>query len=101
MFKSLISCINIFFCSILIFFYISKIFFSATISENLVTIINNNYADSIKIRIGSKNLPAKNIIQEFVFCSNEEGKITELKSIFHRQIDFPVLVFIDGVNKIK
>ena len=80
---------------------ISKIFFSATIAENLITIINNNYADSIKIRIGSKNLPAKNIIQEFVYCSNEEGKITELKSIFHRQIDFPVLVFIDGVNKIK
>ena len=80
---------------------ISKIFFSATISENLITIINNNYADSIKIRIGSKNLPSKNIIQEFIFCSNEEGKINELKNIFHRQIDFPVLVFIDGVSKIK
>ena len=80
---------------------ISKIFFSATISENLTTIINNNYADSIKIRIGSKNLPSKNIIQEFIFCSNEEGKINELKNIFHRQIDFPVLVFIDGVSKIK
>ena len=80
---------------------ISKIFFSATISENLITIINNNYADSIKIRIGSKNLPAKNIIQEFVYCSNEEGKINELKNIFHGQIDFPVLVFIDGVSKIK
>ena len=80
---------------------ISKIFFSATISENLINIINNNYADSIKIRIGSKNLPAKNIIQEFDYCSNEEGKINELKNIFHRQIDFPVLVFIDGVSKIK
>lgn len=80
---------------------ISKIFFSATISENLIEIINNNYADSIKIRIGSKNLPAKNICQEFIYCSNEEGKITELKNIFHRQIDFPILVFIDGVNKIK
>ena len=80
---------------------ISKIFFSATISENLIEIINNNYADSIKIRIGSKNLPAKNIVQEFIYCSNEEGKINELKNIFHRQIDFPILVFIDGVNKIK
>ena len=80
---------------------ISKIFFSATISENLITIINNNYADSIKIRIGSKNLPSKNIIQEFIYCSNEDGKINELKSIFHRQIDFPVLVFIDGISKIK
>ena len=80
---------------------ISKIFFSATISENLINIINNNYADSIKIRIGSKNLPAKNIVQEFVYCSNEEGKINELKNIFHRQIDFPILVFIDGVSKIK
>ena len=80
---------------------ISKIFFSATISENLITIINNNYADSIKIRIGSKNLPSKNIIQEFVYCSNEEGKINELKNIFHRQIEFPVLVFIDGISKIK
>ena len=80
---------------------ISKIFFSATISENLISIINNNYADSIKIRIGAKNLPAKNIIQEFVYCSNEEGKINELKNIFHRQLDFPVLVFIEGVSKIK
>lgn len=80
---------------------ISKLFFSATISENLIEIINNNYADSINIRIGSKNLPAKNIIQEFIYCSNEEGKITELKNIFHKKIEFPVLVFIDGVNKIK
>ena len=80
---------------------ISKIFFSATISENLIEIINNNYADSVKIRIGSKNLPARNIVQEFIYCSNEEGKITELKNIFHKQIDFPILVFIDGVNKIK
>ena len=80
---------------------ISKIFFSATISENLIEIINNNYADSVKIRIGAKNLPARNILQEFIYCSNEEGKITELKNIFHKQIDFPILVFIDGVNKIK
>ena len=80
---------------------LSKLFFSATISDNLIQIINNNYADSINIRIGSKNLPAKNIFQEFIYCSNEEGKITELKNIFHRQIDFPILVFIDGVNKIK
>ena len=80
---------------------ISKLFFSATISENLIEIINNNYADSINIRIGSKNLPAKNIIQEFIYCSNDEGKITELKNIFHKKIEFPVLVFIDGVNKIK
>ena len=80
---------------------ISKIFFSATISENLIEIINNNYADSVKIRIGSKNLPARNIIQEFIYCSNEEGKITELKNIFHKKLDFPILVFIDGVNKIK
>ena len=80
---------------------ISKIFFSATISENLIEIINNNYADSVKIRIGSKNLPARNIVQEFIYCSNEEGKITELKNIFHKHIDFPILVFIDGVNKIK
>ena len=80
---------------------LSKIFFSATISENLIEIINNNYADSVKVRIGSKNLPAKNISQEFIYCSNEEGKINELKNIFHRQIDFPILVFIDGVNKIK
>ena len=80
---------------------ISKIFFSATISENLIEIINNNYADSVKIRIGTKNLPARNIVQEFIYCSNEEGKITELKNIFHKQIDFPILVFIDGVNKIK
>ena len=80
---------------------ISKIFFSATISENLIEIINNNYADSVKIRIGAKNLPAKNIVQEFIYCSNEEGKITELKNIFHKKIDFPILVFIDGVNKIK
>jgi ATP-dependent RNA helicase DDX52/ROK1 len=80
---------------------ISKLFFSATISENLIEIINNNYVDSINIRIGSKNLPAKNIIQEFIYCSNEEGKITELKNIFHKKIEFPVLVFIDGVNKIK
>jgi ATP-dependent RNA helicase DDX52/ROK1 len=80
---------------------ISKLFFSATISENLIEIINNNYADSINIRIGSKNLPAKNIIQEFIYCSNEEGKITELKNIFHKKIEFPVLIFIDGVNKIK
>ena len=80
---------------------ISKIFFSATISENLIEIINNNYADSVKIRIGEKNLPAKNIVQEFIYCSNEEGKITELKNIFHKKIDFPILVFIDGVNKIK
>ena len=80
---------------------ISKIFFSATISENLIEIINNNYADSVKIRIGSKNLPSKNIMQEFIYCSNEEGKINELKNIFHRQIDFPILVFIDGVDKIK
>ena len=80
---------------------ISKIFFSATISENLIEIINNNYADSVKIRIGAKNLPARNILQEFVYCSNEEGKITELKNIFHKKIDFPILVFIDGVNKIK
>ena len=80
---------------------ISKIFFSATISENLIEIINNNYADSVKIRIGAKNLPARNILQEFIYCSNEEGKITELKNIFHKKIDFPILVFIDGVNKIK
>ena len=80
---------------------ISKIFFSATISENLIEIINNNYADSVKIRIGSKNLPARNIVQEFIYCSNEEGKITELKNIFHKKLDFPILVFIDGVNKIK
>ena len=80
---------------------ISKIFFSATISENLISIINNNYADSIKIRIGSKNLPSRNIIQEFIYCSNDDGKINELKNVFHRQIDFPVLVFIDGVPKIK
>ena len=80
---------------------ISKIFFSATISENLIEIINNNYADSIKIRIGSKNLPARNIVQKFIYCSNEEGKITELKNIFHKKLDFPILVFIDGVNKIK
>ena len=80
---------------------ISKIFFSATISENLIEIINNNYADSIKIRIGAKNLPARNILQKFIYCSNEEGKITELKNIFHKKIDFPILVFIDGVNKIK
>jgi ATP-dependent RNA helicase DDX52/ROK1 len=80
---------------------ISKIFFSATISDNLISIINNNYADSINIRIGSKNLPSKNIIQEFIYCSNDEGKINELKNVFHRQIDFPVLIFIDGVSKIK
>ena len=80
---------------------LSKLFFSATISDNLIQIINNNYADSINIRIGSKNLPAKNISQEFIYCSNEEGKITELKNIFHKKIEFPVLVFIDGVNKIK
>ena len=80
---------------------ISKIFFSATISENLIEIINNNYADSVKIRIGAKNLPARNILQEFIYCSYEEGKITELKNIFHKKIDFPILVFIDGVNKIK
>ena len=80
---------------------ISKIFFSATISENLIEIINNNYADSVRIRIGAKNLPARNILQEFIYCSNEEGKITELKNIFHKKIDFPILVFIDGVNKIK
>ena len=80
---------------------ISKIFFSATISENLIEIINNNYADSVKIRIGSKNLPARNIVQEFIYCSNEEGKITELKNIFHKKLDFPIIVFIDGVNKIK
>ena len=80
---------------------ISKIFFSATISENLIEIINNNYVDSVKIRIGAKNLPSRNILQEFIYCSNEEGKITELKNIFHKKIDFPILVFIDGVNKIK
>ena len=80
---------------------ISKIFFSATISDNLSTIINTNYADSIKVRIGSINLPAKNISQEFIYCSNEEGKINELKNIFHKSINFPVLVFIDGVEKIK
>ena len=80
---------------------ISKIFFSATISDNLSNIINNNYVDSIKVRIGSINLPAKNISQEFIYCSNEEGKINELKNIFHKAINFPVLVFIDGVEKIK
>ena len=80
---------------------ISKIFFSATISENLIQIINNNYADSINIRIGSKNLPSKNIMQKFIYCSNLEGKITELKNIFNQGLDFPVLVFIDGVEKIK
>ena len=80
---------------------ITKAFFSATVLENIGEIITSHIFDSIKISIGKNNIPAKHIYQEFIYCTNEEGKLIGIRNLFHEKIEFPILIFVEGINKLK
>ena len=80
---------------------ITKAFFSATVLENIGEIITSHIFDSLKISIGKNNIPAKHIYQEFIYCTNEEGKLIGIRNLFHEKIEFPILIFVEGINKLK
>ena len=75
--------------------------FSATVLENIGEIITSHIFDSLKISIGKNNIPAKHIYQEFIYCTNEEGKLIGIRNLFNEKIEFPILIFVEGINKLK
>lgn len=80
---------------------IVKCFFSATLLESIGEIITTQIFDSVKIAIGLANIPARHIEQEFTYCSNEDGKLIGIKNIFKNKVEFPILIFVEGIKKLK
>ena len=80
---------------------ITKAFFSATVLDNIGEIITTHIFDSLKISIGKNNIPARHINQEFIYCTNEEGKLIGIRNLLHEKIEFPILIFVEGRNKLK
>ena len=81
--------------------FITKGFFSATILDSLGDIITSNIFNSIKISIGLANIPARHINQEFIYCTNEEGKLIGIKNLIHSNVEYPMLIFVEGINKLR
>ena len=80
---------------------VTKCFFSATILESLGELITTQFFDSIKISIGLSNIPARHIEQEFIYCTNEEGKLIGIRNLFKGKIEFPILIFVEGIKKLN
>lgn len=81
--------------------HITKAFFSATLLEEIGEIITYHIFDSIKVSIGAANIPAKSIKQKFVYCTNEDGKLIGIRNVFKDKIEFPMLIFVEGIQKLK
>lgn len=80
---------------------ISKLFFSATLQEEIQELITTNIVNSVKVAIGNSMAPARSIKQKFIYCSNEEGKLIGLRNLFKDKIKTPILMFVEGTNKLK
>ena len=80
---------------------VSKCFFSATLLQSLGEIITTQFFNAINVSIGQANIPARHIDQEFIYCTNEDGKLIGVKNIFRGKIEFPILIFVEGVKKLK
>ena len=80
---------------------VSKCFFSATLLQSLGEIITTQFFDAISISIGLANIPARHIDQEFIYCTNEDGKLIGIRNIFRGKLEFPILIFVEGIKKLK
>lgn len=55
--------------------------FSATLNDNVEAIFRESMADAVKIQVGGKNHVLNSVQQSLSYCSNEYGKIYEIKSM--------------------
>lgn len=60
---------------------VSYAFFSATLPEPVEQIFKELVTDPVKIQIGGRNHVLSSVDQKLTYCSNEYGKIEEIKSI--------------------
>lgn len=56
-------------------------FFSATLPEPVEQIFKDLVVDPIKVQVGGRNHVLKTVEQKLTYCSNEYGKMEEIKSI--------------------
>ena len=80
---------------------IVKAFFSATLIEEIETIITTHILSSVKIEIGSSSSPARSIRQKFIYCTNEQGKLIGIRNLIKDGYEHPMLIFVEGINKLS
>jgi ATP-dependent RNA helicase DDX52/ROK1 len=81
--------------------HICKAFLSATLVEEIEEVITNHILHPCKVSIGSNKVPARSVNQKFIYCTNEEGKLIGLRNLIKSGFEPPMLIFIEGREKLK
>eukprot|EP00770_Monocercomonoides_exilis_P004178 MONOS_4159.1-p1 / transcript=MONOS_4159.1 / gene=MONOS_4159 / organism=Monocercomonoides_exilis_PA203 / gene_product=Ddx52 protein , putative RNA helicase / transcript_product=putative RNA helicase / location=Mono_scaffold00106:110263-112712(+) / protein_length=557 / sequence_SO=supercontig / SO=protein_coding / is_pseudo=false len=82
--------------------FVSCGFFSATMSESIMSILKSQLDMPIEMTVGVPSTAAENVIQELKYCGNEEGKFIALRDLLEgggTPLLPPIAVFVQSKER--
>ncbi|KAK1441869.1 RNA helicase like protein [Babesia gibsoni] len=81
---------------------LQKMMFSSTMQQKVVNMASSFMPSAVHVTVGKKNHTCKNVKQELICVTNENGKVPALKQLIREgKVDLPCLVFLQSVDRVK
>lgn len=81
---------------------LQKMIFSSTMQPQVVDMTASFMPNAVHVTVGKSNQACKNVKQELICVTNENGKVPALKQLIREgKVDLPCLVFLQSVDRVK